>query len=164
MGFKDWFQVEELMPWIRARLNKLVANPSDREEIAGNIFVVLARALKEPDIRPQDPKVLYGWLNQVVKNQVSHYFKKKRPVLMPDDSPILANVGKDADPHPMEFEYIKRAVDELPDYMRQVIIMYYFDDKPFGQIAQELGIPLSTAKRRAFDGREKLRGVLQKYQ
>ena len=163
LSFKDWFQVEELMPWIRSRLKKLVSNPSDREDIASEVYLVLAKVLKGDRARPTDPQKIYAWLNQVVKGVVSEYFRKKQPHLMPHDSPLLDR-PIEPETSPMELQYIKRAVDELPEYMRQVIVMYYFQDKKFGEIAQELGIPISTAKRRAFDGRQLLKTRLEKYQ
>jgi RNA polymerase sigma-70 factor, ECF subfamily len=43
---------------------------------------------------------------------------------------------------------IRAAMDELPDEQKTVVHMSFFEDKPHGDIARILGIPLGTVKSR----------------
>lgn len=55
---------------------------------------------------------------------------------------------------------VRRAVASLPDDQREVIVLYYFNGMKVGDIAQTLGIPLSTVKTRMARGRNKLKQLL----
>ena len=52
-------------------------------------------------------------------------------------------------------------VMSLPIKYREVIILYYYDDLSMKEVAQLLGIPLSTAKTRIQRGRQALRKQLE---
>jgi RNA polymerase sigma-70 factor (ECF subfamily) len=53
--------------------------------------------------------------------------------------------------------YVRRALQALPAEMRQVIIMKEYEDLKFSEIAEILGIPLSTVKTRMYTGLSELR-------
>ena len=55
---------------------------------------------------------------------------------------------------------VRRAVAALPDEIRQVIILHYFNGLRLARIAEILSIPLSTAKTRLRRGRQKLKQIL----
>lgn len=49
---------------------------------------------------------------------------------------------------------ILKAVDELPKELRQVIILYEFEEKPYKEIADKLKIAEGTVKSRLFNARK----------
>lgn len=59
---------------------------------------------------------------------------------------------------------VRRAVASLPQELREVVLMKEFEDLTFQQIADALGIPLSTAKNRLYTALGQLRMRLEKFQ
>jgi RNA polymerase sigma-70 factor (ECF subfamily) len=53
--------------------------------------------------------------------------------------------------------YVRRALSGLPAEMRQVIVMKEYEGLKFSEIAEILGIPISTVKTRMYTGLSELR-------
>jgi RNA polymerase sigma-70 factor (ECF subfamily) len=58
---------------------------------------------------------------------------------------------------------VRRAVNSLPVDLRQVIVMKEFEDLTFREIADALGLPLSTVKSRLYTALRQLQLRLQKF-
>jgi RNA polymerase sigma-70 factor (ECF subfamily) len=43
---------------------------------------------------------------------------------------------------------VRKAVDQLPEFLRQVVLLAYFQGLPYRDVAQALGIPVGTVKSR----------------
>jgi RNA polymerase sigma-70 factor (ECF subfamily) len=43
---------------------------------------------------------------------------------------------------------VRKAVDQLPDFLRQVVLLAYFQGLPYRDVAEALGIPVGTVKSR----------------
>lgn len=59
---------------------------------------------------------------------------------------------------PPEFEPLRRAVDDLPESQREVLLMRIADDMSVGEVAMALGIPTGTVKSRLAAAIGTLRG------
>ena len=57
---------------------------------------------------------------------------------------------------------VRQAVHALPDDLRQVIVMKEFEDMTFQEIADTLGLPLSTVKSRVYTALKQLRLKLER--
>ena len=55
---------------------------------------------------------------------------------------------------------IRRAVDDLPEQMRQVVLLVYFQGLKYREAAHALGIPVGTVKSRLHGAVQKLGEVL----
>ena len=60
-------------------------------------------------------------------------------------------------------EAVRRAVAALPPELRAVVVMKEFEDLTFQEIADALGVPLSTVKSRLYTALKQLRLRLEKY-
>jgi len=58
---------------------------------------------------------------------------------------------------------VRLAVNSLPPELRQVIVMKEFEELTFREIADVLGLPLSTVKSRLYTGLRQLQLRLQKF-
>lgn len=58
---------------------------------------------------------------------------------------------------------IRRAVASLPPELREVVLMKEFEELTFQEIADALGVPLSTVKSRLYTALRQLRMRLEKY-
>lgn len=60
-----------------------------------------------------------------------------------------------------ERRYVQRAVDDLPEKYRVIILLYYMEELPVSQIADLLHLPPGTVKSRLFQARKLLRKQLE---
>ena len=63
-----------------------------------------------------------------------------------------------------ERELVRKAVDELPDKMRVVVLMYYMEDLSMEEIAKALGIPTGTVKSRLHQAKARLKERMVGYE
>jgi len=59
-------------------------------------------------------------------------------------------------------EWVALALDELPSEQREALVLKYLDDLTTEEVAEVLGVPLSTVKGRLRHGRENLRRILER--
>ena len=137
------------------------------EELAADVFqntftqVFVKIAQYEPG-RPARP-----WLYAIATNQAIDALRRRNRRVDGRADPLLAGDGdgdsarplfevlRDRDPGPVEQaegaelrQLVRDAVDRLPDLLRQVVVMAYFQGLRYQEIADALGIPLGTVKSR----------------
>jgi RNA polymerase sigma factor (sigma-70 family) len=61
----------------------------------------------------------------------------------------------------LDSQQIRKAMDELPQEQREVIMLAYFNGYNQREIAERIGVPLGTVKGRIRLGMQKLRGMLK---
>lgn len=91
--------------------------------------------------------------------------------LRSQDDPVEAGAGEELsseDPGPEQRliadqsrSQLLRALDALSAEQRSVLVLTYFHDLPYGEIARIVDCPLDTVKTRVFHGRRRLRALLQ---
>ncbi|MCC6739731.1 MAG: sigma-70 family RNA polymerase sigma factor [Planctomycetia bacterium] len=59
---------------------------------------------------------------------------------------------------------VRKAIDQLPEHERMVVLLSEFDGMKYAEIAEVLEIPVGTVKSRMSSASERLRGLLRKYQ
>ncbi len=64
--------------------------------------------------------------------------------LMDADLPLPENVAHDNE----TASRVRQVVGSLPDHLREILLLAYFEQIPYKDIAAELGIPLGTVKSR----------------
>jgi RNA polymerase sigma-70 factor (ECF subfamily) len=72
-----------------------------------------------------------------------------------DSLPAVAEVGESVDG-----ERLEQALGELPPEFRAVLVMFYFDDCSYREIAEQLGVPMGTVMSRLARGKQHLRSRL----
>jgi len=96
------------------------------------------------------------WLFRTIRNKCIDALRQRRPVSLSatdDDEPAADQQLADTDPLPEEVvergdlqQLLSAAIRRLPDRYRDVVALRYTTDMTFGQMAQALGIPESTAR------------------
>ncbi len=104
------------------------------------------------------------WLFTIAANKARDYLRKARrqhtvPLsasvdgdpngtsfidLMQDDLPMPDEQTADAEVR----ELVREAVSELPDHLREVLLLAYFQRLAYKEVAEALGVPLGTVKSR----------------
>ena len=74
----------------------------------------------------------------------------------------MAEVAADSNVHaaPAEGDDVRRAVASLPPRLRDVVELGVFQDLPYADVAQILGIPVGTVKSRMFNALRKLKEIM----
>ena len=97
-------------------------------------------------------------LNEEIKSEEGD----KRTHLETLADPNASSPVKNVEQNEMKL-IVQRAIDRLPDKLRAVLLMFQFQELPYREIAQILGISEKAVERRICHAREALRETLSKY-
>jgi RNA polymerase sigma-70 factor (ECF subfamily) len=101
------------------------------------------------------------WLFRILRNEYLHKVragKTQRCMTLEDMSEIPERIPDP--PHPIELERLQQALNELPEAFRTPIILYYFDDFSYREIAEQMDLPLGTVMSRLARAKAHLRVCL----
>ena len=59
-------------------------------------------------------------------------------------------------------EHLRELVNQLPERLRQVLVLYYFEERSVGEVALMLGCPEGTVKTHLFRARAALASELER--
>ncbi len=155
---------DELVRRYQERARKVAAKHLGRPELAADVaqstFLEVYRAL--PRYRPRG--LFSSFLFKVLLNQCrmarrSHVFQRRTLERL---SPIEGfTPGAEERILERERRYeVDRALEGLSEKLRVVLVLRFAGELPLAEIAQTLGVPLGTVKRRLFDGLARLRREL----
>jgi RNA polymerase sigma-70 factor (ECF subfamily) len=101
------------------------------------------------------------WLFSILRNAYLHRLRaeKQQPCVS------LDGVGDVPEPLPdplpeIEPERLQGVLNEMPEAFRTPIILYYFEDFSYRDIAEQMGVPLGTVMSRLARAKAHLRGRL----
>jgi RNA polymerase sigma-70 factor, ECF subfamily len=141
---------------------KYLGRSAAARDVAQNTFIEVYRALPRFQARGRFTSFLYRVLvNQCrievrrrrVHEQVPRVELEAAPATPPSDEAVLAGERR---------RELERAVARLSLKLREVVVLRYGADLPNREIADTLGLPLGTVKRRLFDALEKLSTMLER--
>ena len=141
-------EVENLLqqePFVRSLARTLMAD--DDDDIVQQTFV---QALTRGTGSVRDPR---SWLARIVHNVVSNSRRSQTRRLHRECA--VARAASDIVPSSCELmereerrATLVRAVDGLPDHLRAVVLLRFFEDHPPRVIARELHLPVAVVKER----------------
>jgi RNA polymerase sigma-70 factor (ECF subfamily) len=116
-------------------------------------------------------KSFFVWLYTIGLNLIRNHLKRERRSETRDadwaEGPEWGNAGAQAADHPegilLEDERQKRlqaCLLKLPVDLRAAVVLRFYEDQPFENIARVCGISLSSAKMRVYRGIEKLQEMM----
>ncbi len=152
----------------KVAISRLIARPKRRvtdyiammvrdRDIANDIFQETAiKAVRVIDEgRYADNGKFLSWILRIAHNQVIDHFRRTRGENMISETDagfdILGTMRfagdsiEDRMVHEQIHEDLRKIIDHLPEEQREVVIMRYFNDMSFKEIAQESGISINTA-------------------
>ena len=131
-----------------------LGNMDDAEDAVQDVFIKMHQRLTE---KHEGIKNLTAYLYRTLANLcISRQREAKRTLTVPIDSQPDP-VEPDSEDFEQEFRRINRLLSEIPDEQAEVIRLRFYGDKSFQEIADILGIPLTTAKSRFAYGLEKIK-------
>ena len=129
-----------------------VKNEQDALDIVGEAVYKALRSLDSL----REVSAFSAWMTRLVVNAAIDHTRRSR--CSPADQEIMENL-----PDRGEFDGLDEkldlysALDLLPADEKAYIILKYFEDMTFAQMARELGVPESTVKKRLYRALARLR-------
>lgn len=152
---------------------KMVGNTSDAEDLASE---ALAKAFRHID--KYVPNYAFSsWLFKIATNNAIDFIRKKKMGVVDFDSMPYAQSELSAnnltinsnDPDPEEklirtqsVERLWEIIDQLKPQYRLLVIMRYFEEFSYEEIAVSLQLPMGTVKAQLFRARNLLHDLLKK--
>lgn len=140
----------------------LITGSRDRaEDVLQEVFIAVWNSRRTYD--PNKGK-LTTWLHRITVNQCSKGKTRKEPATVPLEEKEMDAVGtRHSQPDDilvskLEYDKLLQAMDSLDTKHRSVLVLRYFNDLSYQEIAESLGIPLGTVKSRINQSLQYLRG------
>jgi RNA polymerase sigma-70 factor, ECF subfamily len=135
---------------------RLSGSASDADDVTQQTFLQAQRKLDQLE----EPDRAASWLFSIARNV---YLKSlRRPV--DRDCVSLESVGEpSAESEPdlaFDGEALQRALDELPEEYRSTVVLFYFRELSYKEIAATLDVPLGTVMSRLSRAKAALRRAL----
>ena len=149
--------VEEHHQAVFAYAYRLCGRVVDAEDLTQQAFLVAQQRLGQL----REPGRARSWLFSIARNT----FFKGRQKRIPEPA---ANLSLDIDSFPAEPAHeleidprqLQEAIDELGEGFRVVLVMFYFEDCSYREIAEELDLPIGTVMSRLARAKRQLRSKL----
>ena len=139
---------------------RILGDPPTAEEVTQNVFITLAR--KASSIGTGSG--LAGWLHRAAILEAR--LRQRTDLRRRNREEHAAQLGtamdtpSSTDPRP--FEILDDALLELPEKDRQTLFLRYFENRPFREIAQRLGVGEDAAQKRSARALETLATILRR--
>lgn len=140
----------------------ILGNAHDAEDVLQETFVSAYTNIGQL----KDEKKLKPWLYSILKHQA--YEKgKKRNREWPDENVLvkidISHGGDDSEDQFALQDEIQRSLMKLKPGLREVLILFYYNELTIKEIAQVCGIFQGTVKSRLYRGRRELKKELEKF-
>ncbi|MDD9856931.1 MAG: RNA polymerase sigma factor RpoE [Gammaproteobacteria bacterium] len=155
---------------IRSLVSRLVADPLEQEDIVQDAFIKAYRAIS----RFRGDSAFYTWLYRIAVNTAKHHLVNatRRPPMQDIDAGDMApmrtppRLVEDNTPEMIRqndqlVQTIKRAIDELPEELRQAITLRELEGLSYEDIAEAMNCPIGTVRSRIFRAREAIQQAME---
>jgi len=136
---------------------RLTGSQADAEDITQQAFLLAHRKLHQ--IR--DANKASGWLFAVLRSCYLKSIRRRRPTpaanleLNVDDIPDRLDRGEEIDR-----ERLQQVLDELTDDAKLVLVLFYFEQLSYKEIAEQLDVAIGTVMSRLARAKSNLRARL----
>jgi RNA polymerase sigma factor (sigma-70 family) len=139
---------------------KLTGDRALSEDLVQEVFLRILRHRKT--FRPGTP--FRAWIYQIARNARIDHFRKTRPQVPfePEMAPAVAT--GDPAQQQQESELLHRALMELPEEKRELLVLCRFQELPYEEVARLVGCGVSTVKVRIHRAMQDLRQVFHQLQ
>ena len=140
----------KVLGYIHARIR----NRADAEDLCADVFEKVQRKLAEFD--PAKASVS-TWIFTITRNTVIDHYRRSKPSEELDEN--LADDGE-LDESLLNQETLSelaRALKALPEELRDIIVLRYYDGKPLTEVAEMMGLSYGAVKLRHQSALAKLR-------
>ncbi len=140
----------------------LTGNPEDAEDVLQEALVTAYRALA----KFRGESGIYTWLYRIVVNKCRDFLrarKSKREDALEPVEPMLSDERVSIEKNlelSEESRYLIGKINSLEKKYRRVLLLRYYEDCSYQEIAEIVKVNLGTVKSRLFKARELLKGAI----
>lgn len=141
-----------------AVVSHLLYNRSDVDDVYQEACVRTFSSLKNL----RDPSRFAAWLRRIAIRTAVDYIRDQRTFPLPLDEQLI-----DPAPGPetqlaeqAARDQVRAAINRLPEHYRQVVVLFYWSDCSYQEIAETLSIPVGTVMSRMHKARTMLGRLL----
>ncbi len=144
-------------------LRKFIPDDDQRQDVLQEVFIKAYRYLFWFDVK----KRFSPWIYRIAHNEAINYikrYKKKTISLEPEELHIM----DDSIDHPKQIDnnilkdQLEKALGHLKDKYREVLILYYFEEKSYEEISDILQCPKNSVGVMIKRAKEQLKKSLEK--
>ncbi len=135
---------------------RLCGRPADAEDLTQQTFLVAQQRLHQ--VR-QAEKVA-GWLFTILRNCYLKSQTKRQPISAASVELDVDKIPEEVADEEIDGAELQAAIDALPDDFKIVVVMFYFQECSYKEIAAELGISIGTVMSRLARAKGRLRKCL----
>lgn len=133
---------------------RLTGQQADAEDLSQQTFLVAQQRLQQL----REPGKAINWLFTILRNCYLKGQTKRQAVLLgsaelEDIECLPEQLADDG----IDRQQLQLAIDELPDEFKIVVVMFYFQDCSYKEIAAQLGISMGTVMSRLARAKGRLR-------
>jgi RNA polymerase sigma-70 factor, ECF subfamily len=160
----------KLFECYRARIYRyilrMIKNPAEAEDLTQDTFLRAHRA--QASLR--DPDAVRGWLYRIATHVCLDRLRQRKPQVSIDSEEESNRVASAASESPSALEIterketsacVQRCLDYLPDKYRAVILLHQAHSLTAAEIADLLGVTVTTVKIRLHRARRKLQRLME---
>lgn len=150
--------------------NKYSTDHDELEDFIQEVFILSYQSLSKFRGESQ----FSTWLYTIARNHAGKFFKNQNSIQIEDhntfDQLKLSHEDRERS-HSSSQEVqlfkeeiqikIRSLVAKLPSQYKNPIVMFYFDNKSYKEIAEKLNLKINTLKSTIFRGKEILKGMLK---
>ena len=140
----------KVMGYIYSRIR----NRADAEDICSDVFEKVQRKL--PDFDPEKASVS-TWIFTITRNTVIDHYRRSKPTEELDEN---MSDSAELDESLLNSETLSElagALRALPEELRDIIVLRYYDGKPLTEVAEIMGLSYGAVKLRHQSAIAKLR-------
>jgi len=133
---------------------RLSGSASDAEDLTQEAFCQAQRKW----LQLREPARVKSWLFSILRNAYLHRMRaerRQRLVHLPDLDDVSEPLPEPLPP--VDPEQLQGALDELPEDFRTPVILFYFEDFTYRDIAEQMDLPLGTVMSRLARAKAHLR-------
>jgi RNA polymerase sigma-70 factor (ECF subfamily) len=136
---------------------RLAGNQPDAEDLVQQTFLVAQQKLGQV----RDASCTRSWLYTVLRNHFLKGLRKQQRMAAGSGEIDFDSLPEEVpDELEVDSELLQGALDELPDEYRTVVVMFYFEDCSYKDIASQLEIAIGTVMSRLWRAKRHLRARL----
>jgi len=135
---------------------RLTGSQADAEDLTQQVYLIAYVKLNQL----RDPASARSWLYTILRNA---YLKSRRAHVPLPASSIELDMNCVSDEianESLDLEGLQAAMDELSEEFKLVVMLYYFEQRSYREMAEILDIPLGTVMSRLARARSRLRSRL----
>jgi RNA polymerase sigma-70 factor (ECF subfamily) len=135
----------------------IVRRPADAEDVAQDALILAFERLDSC----REPNRFVAWLMTIVRNQARNWLDKRRlRDVLPEVPDERNTVQVDSSEPGVQREKLLKALDQLSQVEREVVLLHDLEGYTHEEIGQNLGVSCVLSRQHLFVSRRKLRRAL----